>query len=473
MTRSFKISVGSFAFLFLVMSFIFVGCKKEKLLPKEQEAPVLVQKVNKFIRSGMGDYYLWEQYLPEIDIRYEFNSQDYFEKLLYGEDKWSFITDDIEGLEASFQGVETSFGYSLAFGRFSGTENLFAIVEYVYPNSPAAIANLKRGDIIIKIDNNAITTENYRDLFYGSSISITLGVLTNDGIDEWETIFISSQILNLDPVVITNIIEQGGRKVGYLFYAQYISNYNSSLDDAFQYFKSNGITDLVLDIRYNPGGYMSAAQHLCSSIAPLTVVSTEDVLVTMHWNNALQTYWESNNIDSQTEMLFKSTNPVNLDLNKIYILTGNGSASASELTITGLDPYMEVILIGDTTYGKYTGSITLKPEDYYEDASYYADFDNWGIQPIVLRYANANGVTDFKNGFAPDFYVYDDLWTGIPLGHDTEPLLAKALEQITGYKKEGSLKKQAIPPCEFIDRGFSRFDMQKRNLIVDFPKINK
>ena len=446
-----------------------MACQKDDV-PKEGEAPILTQKVNDFILVSMEDVYLWEKYLPNIDNNFEFDSEEYFHKLLYDEDKWSFITDDIEALEASFAGVETTFGYSLAFGRFSNTGNLFALVEYVYPNSPASEAGLARGDIIMMLDGGDITDDNYKDLFYGSTISITLGINDNGTIVAGNSLSLTSEILNLDPVLITDIIEEGGRKIGYLFYAQYISNYNSSLDDAFQYFQSNGITDLVLDIRYNPGGYISAAQHLCSSIAPQSVVSSEDVLVTLQWNDFYQNYWQSNGIDNQIQVNFTSTNPVNIDFSRIYILTGSGSASASELTITGLDPYMEVILLGDTTYGKYTGSITIKPEDIYTDPAHYADFDNWGLQPIVLRYANANGVTDFKDGFSPDFYVYDDLWTGIPLGDPTEPLLAKAIEQITGLTKASTLKKQAIPSYEIVGRGFSRFDKQKQNLIFDFPR---
>jgi carboxyl-terminal processing protease len=482
MRTQFKNPFIAFFLLLIFMGTIFISCKKDENIPKEddpieepieEEAPLITQKINEFIKLSM-DVYLWEQYLPNIDIRYEFDSKEYFDKLLYSEDKWSFITDDIEALEASFQGVETTFGYSLAFGRFSNTETLFAIVEYVYPNSPASMANLKRGDIILQLNLGDITEENYRELFYGSTIDITLGVLDDGSISEGSKINMTSQTLNLDPVLVTDVIEVDGRKIGYLFYAQYISNYNSSLDIAFQEFKVQGITDLVLDIRYNPGGYISAAQHLCSSLAPQSVVSAQDVLVTLQWNSFYQNYWQTNQVYNQIQMNYVST-PVNLNLSKIYILTGSGSASASELTITGLDPYMDVVLIGDTTYGKYTGSITLKPEKIFtsEPSSYYADFDNWGLQPIVLRYANALGITDFKDGFAPDFYVYDDLWEGIPLGDPTDPLLAKALEQITGIKKVSALKKQAIPYYEIFGRGFSRFDKQKQNLIVDMPKTKK
>jgi len=475
MNRTISHSIKALTFIGILLLPLFMACKKKVVVdpdpePIEEEAPALTQKVNEFIKTSMEDVYLWEQYLPNIDIRYEFDSEAYYDKLLYTEDKWSFITDDIAALEASFEGVETSFGYSLAFGRFSNTGNLFAIVEYVYPNTPASEVNIKRGDIIYLINGGDINDANYRDLFYGSTISITLGVLEGGSIGAGSTMSMTSRLLDLDPVLVKDIIEVGGKKIGYLFYAQYISKYNSSLDEAFQYFKSNNITDLVVDIRYNPGGYISAAQYLCSSIAPQSVVAAEDVLVSLQWNASYQEYWTNNGYDNQIKVNFLSDNPVNMDLDQVYILTGNGSASASELTITGLDAYMDVVLIGDTTYGKYTGSITLKPEDMYTDSNYYKDFDNWGLQPIVLRYANANGVTDFMNGFAPDYPLYDDLWAGIPLGDPSEDLLAFAIEKITGVAKKATFKKQLIPGFSYVGRGFSRFDNQKRNLIFDMPR---
>jgi carboxyl-terminal processing protease len=153
----------------------------------------------------------------------------------------------------------------------------------------------------------------------------------------------------------------------------------------------------------------------------------------------------------------------------VTVLTGNGTASASELTICGLEPYMDVTTIGDTTYGKYTGSITIVPEDVYTNASDYADFKNWGIQPIIFRYANSLGVTNFKNGFAPDFRVSDALLPASPLGELTEPLLKKAVENITGIIIPS--QKKAPVPIEFdiVDRGFSKFDPQKRNLFIEMP----
>jgi len=139
------------------------------------------------------------------------------------------------------------------------------------------------------------------------------------------------------------------------------------------------------------------------------------------------------------------------------------------LTITGLEPYLDVVLVGDTTYGKYTGSFTIKPSEWYDKPSVYADFENWGLQPIIIRFANSQGVTNFTNGFAPDFVVGDALLPAYPLGDISEPLLKKAVENITG-KTISAMKKAQVPfQYKIIDRGFSRFDHLKRNLFIDHP----
>lgn len=478
-----KYRLNYFTGILLVALFLLKSCSEAPLPTPEppdggkDQVPVTTRKTNEFINLVMDDYYLWYKEIPEIDIRYEFDPKEYFEKILYQEDKWSFITDDVESLKNSFEGVETTFGYSLAFGRFSNTGNIFALVEYIYPNTPAAQAGIKRGDIIVLMNGKDITDSNYTDLLYAGSLNISLGVLGEDGISvNPKPVSLTAKKLTLDPVLITDVIEHEGHKIGYLFYAQYIGNFNESLDEAFQYFQEQQITDLVVDLRYNPGGGMDAAQHFCSSVAPLSAVNGKAILVTYQWNDKLQSYWESRRITSQIKIPFLDTTPVKLGLNKLYVLTGQGTASASELTITGLKPYMTVTTVGESTYGKYTASLTFEPADYlkddngngyYNSAAEYRDFANWGLQPIVLRYANSQGVTDFKEGFAPDIPVEEDLFDGIPLGDKQDPLLKAAIEDITGTEIMALKKARIDIPYSIFDRGFSRFDKNKRELLLE------
>ena len=163
----------------------------------------------------MTDVYLWYNYLPTINTRYETDSKAYFEKLLYKDDKWSYITDNVSEWENTLNGIEKSYGYSLVFGSFVDnngidTGNYFAIVEYVYPNTPAQRAGLERGSIITQINGSSITKDNYTGLLYSESISITKGTLTTSGISNAETLAINADVLNLDPVVLYKIVEKDG-----------------------------------------------------------------------------------------------------------------------------------------------------------------------------------------------------------------------------------------------------------------------
>ncbi len=357
--------------LLALMSVVAVSCTDVPEPDPEDtntQAPAATIAVNEFVEAVMKDVYLWYSSVPEIDINYEFDTKAYFNKLLNIEDKWSFITDDVKKLEDSFEGIETSYGWSLGFGTFSDTKTIFAVVEYVYPNTPAANAGLKRGDFIFSMNGGDITEANYMDLLNSTNISISYGQYGDSGIANVQTLNMNALKLNLDPVQFTNIIEHGGHKIGYLFYAQYIGNYNSSIDAALQNFRDNQVTDVVLDLRYNPGGTTDAAQHLCSSLAPVDVVNGEKSLVKFQWNNKYQDYWVSKNNQAQLGINFLSSVPLKMGLTKIYVITGKGTASASELTITGLKPYMNLTTVGDTTYGKYTASITMKPEDFYTNA---------------------------------------------------------------------------------------------------------
>lgn len=460
-----------FLFLIVLLSGLAVGCDdpvpEPDPEPEKQKAPELTIKINEFIEAVMNDVYYWYKEVPAIDIRYEFDSKAYFDKLLVTEDKWSFVTDDVKKLEDSFEGKETSYGWSLAFGRFSDTKNIFALVEFVYPNTPAEKAGAKRGDLIFEMNGADITDDNYLQLLNSDNITFTYGQYGGAGITNVKTGSMVALELNLNPVQFTNIIEHGGRKVGYLFYAQYIGNYNSSIDTALQYFLDNQVTDLVLDLRYNPGGTTVAAQHLCSSLAPVADVNAEKRLVNFQWNDKYQKYWQDRNNQDQLGINFVKNVPLKMGLTKLYVLTGPGTASASELTITGLKPYMSVTTLGETTYGKYTASITLKPEDFYEKASEYKDFENWAVQPIILKYANSLGVTDFKDGFVPDVKVEDDLFSPIPLGDKTEALLKAALKEITGVEVVAMKSAVKVPEHTIFDRGFSKFDANKRELLID------
>ena len=450
--------------LIVFTAITFSSCKKEDTAGQASE---LTRKINRFIKDVMEEVYLWNEELPNIDGRYELDSKEYFEKLLYKEDKWSYLTDDVQALENSFKGKEKTFGWSLAFGKLSGSETIVALVEFIYPNSPAEEAGIKRGDMIFKINNANITADNYSDLLYADNLNCSYGQYNSENkvIENTKTIQLSSENLDLDPVQFSKIIEESGHKIGYFLYTQFIDEYTSSLDTLFKNFINEGVSDVILDLRYNPGGSLYSAQYLCSALAPLESVSNEDVLVTLQWNHTLQFEYEQNAIMKYLEKRLINSVPFKMGLERVYILTGYGTASASELTISGLMPYMDVITVGDTTFGKYTASQTYKPEDVYGDENYYKDFNNWGIQPIVAKYRNSEGFTDFLYGLYPTILVHDQLTKNIPVGSTDDPVLKAAIEDITGTSILAT-KSATKRPYKIFDRGFSRFDANKRELSI-------
>lgn len=474
------------SFLLLFSVGILMSCSDDDPVPNPdpdpdpgtgQQASALTQKVNLFIKDAMTDWYLWYDEMPDIDYKTEQDSKEYFDKLLYEVDTekgWSFITDDIVALQNSFAGREKTYGWSLSFGKFSNSDDVFAVVEFVYPNTPAAEGNVKRGDFVIGMDGGPLTLDNYLDVLYSDNATFQLGALNNLGqVANAGTVTMTSKELDLNPIVKNEVIEFDNHKIGYLFYAAYIDNYNDALDTAFQSLVDQGVTDIVIDLRYNSGGRVSSAVHLCSTLAPLDVVNNSNKLVKMTWNDKWQKYFVDNQIMHQIEETFDSEVPVKMGLSSVHILTAGGTASASELTITGLRPYMTVRTVGETTHGKYTASVTITPDFIYQDKSesYYEDFKNWAIQPIVLRYANSVGVTDFKDGFTPDIEVEDDLTK--QLGSLDEPMLAAAIEDITGTPPIIALKSAQKPVIlnNIFDRGFSKYDKFKQEILVDHTKF--
>lgn len=424
---------SSFSLLFLIVLLSLNGCGD---LFKSSSNGNL--KINKWVYDTLNIYYLWTSSMPDYKSSKD-DPKEYYYTLLNDLDKWSYITDDYTKLINNLGGIDKSVGSSLSLFRRDNVSNrVVAVVEFVYANSPAEAAGLKRGDIILSVNNQVLNTDNYYELLYeAESQALTLGTPQYDANDRFidfkdsnETITMNAIEIDENPIVHYEIMEQDGVKIGYLVYTGFISNYNSDeyakgsfpkpfLSDVFTDLKNNNITNIILDLRYNPGGDSFASNYLCSCLAPKSVVENNSVLVYRKYNSGFQKYLEENKYKSNLETRFMDSVEVNMDLSKLVVLTSKGTASASELLITALDPYMNIITVGDTTVGKYVGS-TVIPDDN----------EKWAVMPIISKYTNINGLTDFSDGLAPDFYVKEG--SLYPFGDLNDPILAKAVELYTG-----------------------------------------
>jgi len=424
--------------------------------PGDEEDPLIseeIRMINTWIWEGMNEVYLWEEYLPDMDPDLQPDPEKFFYDLLYEEDRDSWIVDDYAALKEMFAGIQMTTGMSARPGLISDTR-VISIVEYVTPGSPAADAGIKRGDIIHAIDGRSLTVDNYYDLY--NQTTATFDFATWDGswfIPDGRSITLTAIKLNQNPVVYREVIEYEGKKIGYFVYTQFTSGetgeWLEELNGVFEEFKTAGVTDVVMDLRYNPGGSLDLSAYIAGTLAPFSAMSGKEVFVRLSWNDLYNDFWKEYDLDEDGEpdgdesrqlLIRFPHSDLNMNLSRVFFLTTDVTASASESLITGLYPYTEVVHIGDTTYGKCYGSTTI--EDFEEPKRH-----SWAMQPIILQYSNAEGFTGFVDGLAPDIMVRESLLYAKSFGSPNDPLLGAALEEITGV--EVAAKKAALPEDAF------------------------
>ena len=428
------------------------ACDEEwiKPTPKPDPENKVTLKVNEFIYEGLRSEYLWENTINwnAIDFKKEKDPHAFFKRLIYKDDRWTNLTDNAEAWNQGFAGISTTYGFDLRFSYIGQTEELVAIVRYVYPGTPADRAGIRRGDLLLKLNGGPITVKNYADFYDKPTIVVNKGILKDKTLTA-EPVGVAMTAVEMyqDPILKDTVINKDGHRVGYLCYSDYTERSTAELIKVFTRFKTAGVTDVVLDLRYNGGGYVSTARALCSILAPEAAMKKKERFLFKLWNENYMSYWKSKGRNDELYETFVDTLGINMNLNRLYILTGKGTASASELTLTGLTPYMDVVQIGDTTHGKFCGGIVLMPKHLWWDksASYYQEIKNWGMYVMIYKFSNKRN-DEFPRGFAPKYVVKEYLLELYPFGDERDPLLGKALELITG-KQVAKARSRRIQPA--------------------------
>lgn len=381
------------------------------------------QAINEWVYDNMKYWYLWTDQMP-AKVTSNDSTNNYFYTLLNdypNTDRFSWIQDDVDELTNSLNGINKVFGMKYTIYYLDNAQvNVGFFISYVIKGSPAEKAGLKRGDIILTVNGTQLDKNNYNKLTTAETASFGLGKVASNVFSlNGTTVQVTKAEVQDNPVHFSTVIEKGNKKIGYLVYSQFISTFDANLRQVFADFKSKGVNELVLDLRLNPGGYISSADILASLI--VKNLNTDNVLHSDQWNANVT----KDRPSYTTPTKFRSEANNLGTLTRLYVLTSTGTASASELVINGLRPYMDVILIGAHTYGKNVGSVTLSDSQKRW---------KWAMQPIVLKTINSKGESNYgtKNGFTPDYAVADNMIPFKAWGDESETLLKKALELITG-----------------------------------------
>lgn len=410
-------------------------------------------EVQNFIWKGLNQYYLWQTDVPNLaDNRFANQTakdaflmnykvpEELFDALRVSPtiDRFSWMVDDYVTLEQSLQGTSKNNGvdFGLSYKPNSTTE-VFGYVRYIIPGSDASNKDIRRGDIFTAVNGTQLTVSNYESLLFGTNDSYTLNMADYNGTtinSNGKTVTLTKTTLTENPILVKKVITIGTKKIGYLMYNGFYADFDLQLNTAFGDFKTQGITDLVLDLRYNSGGSVRTATYLASMI---TGQHTGKVFAKQQWNSKINAYFEKEDPNGLRNFFTDKigSTPINsVNMSKVYILTTKSSASASELIINGLKPHVNVVQIGDVTTGKNVGSVTL-----YDSPDLGPNNKNpkhkYAMQPIVLKIVNSEGFGDYFNGLTPTHELKETISTFGVLGNENEPLLKLAIAKITGTGK--------------------------------------
>ncbi len=443
--------------LFLVtflLTGLFTSCSEDADDVKVPTEPTTGEQrnltVENFIYRGLNEIYLYKADVPQLadgffasaternDFldNYETPENLFYDGLTASQDRFSFIVDDYIELENSFSGVSTTTGMSYGLVRYcNGCSEVFGYVRYILPNTSAESQGLKRGDIFNRIDGTQLTDSNFGTLLAPNNFTLGLAKLEGSQISNLDvTVNLTKQEYTKNPILVKKVLDIEGKKVAYLMYDSFTADFDPQLNAAFGEFKAAGVTDLILDLRYNGGGSVRTATDLASMI---TGQFAGQIFMKEVWNNKYQTYFEANEPErliNRFNTSLKTGETINsLNLGRVFVLTTLRSASASELVINGLMPYIDVIQIGETTTGKFQASVTL-----YDSPNFGRNNANtthtYAIQPLVLKSVNSAGVSDYVNGLVPDYALSEDFRNLGILGDFNEPMLKLATDVIKGNR---------------------------------------
>ncbi len=483
--------------LFFFITMIAIACRKNSITKDvDNTVPSTGSNADR-IKDSLFLYakqvYLWNESLPSYGVfkprQYTSASTDYgnFNKVLFqitryginqntgrpyeydkdypNQTKYSFIEDLVANgeiasipnkyaINANGQANDVGLGYE----PVGSSSNFSLYIRFVTPGSPAEKAGIKRGYYFNNI-NGISFGSNFDNEVNNLNTQLDKNTITIVGKRQDGTNFnttISKNFYNASPIYKDSIYAVGGKKIGYMAYARFSGPSNSitAFDRIFNDFASQGVTDLVIDLRYNQGGLIATAQYLINLIGPSRIPNNSP-LFTEYYNAKMQSGdvnflknqaardGDGNVIRENGRVLtladypyspeyhvtrFSKMGSLNNIQNVVFIVS-EYTASASELVINALKPYMNVKMVGSTTYGKPVGFFPIR-------------INNYNVYYSMFSVKNSRGEGDYFAGLTPDYPIDDDLTK--QFGDLSETNLALAISKLTGSSPAIASKKSMM-----------------------------
>jgi hypothetical protein len=418
-------------FFIATIATIIIGCSSDEPGLSDEQTPTsenIYLEFNKWVYAQMNKQYLWRNDLPDsLECNYDLAPRDFFKSLLSPKDRFSYFASN-----PSYNG-SSSKNLGFAYQRVRDKKDNEALQVLYVTSDNAKRAGLKRGDYVNVVSEDACKI-------------ILNRISLNDGSFSERCDYLEFTVDNIlgsnSSVLLDSIYEINNKKVGYLCYLEY-----DGVRDLYKpilKFSENQVSELILDLRYNPGGYVSTCRYLCNCIVPISGYG--NIFQQCSYNDVLSEQYKNTTGNERTFSYFDFPTPsdkeilgtslVGLQLKEVYVLTSKHTASASEATIVCLKPYMDVITIGETTVGKGVGSWNISDPKY-----------QYSIQPITMRYYNAKSESTPDDGIVPDIYIPDGYTVSKKeIGDVSETLLNAALSLILN---QSNTKAKAVKDNQF------------------------
>ena len=361
---------------------------------------------NLWVRDQLNTYYYWYQNLPAGVNPASYSSPEaYLDAVRYRpiDNTFSFIT--AAASNDAFYSDSQFIGYGFG-NQVTATE---IRVLQVYDDSPASEAGLSRGDRITAVNGVSVpalvANGSIGSAFGASDVGVVSTIDWETPTGERRNARMVKRLVTIPTVSLTRVVDVDGRKVGYLFFRNFVQPSTAALTDAFRALKVAGATELVLDLRYNGGGLVDVAVHLASLIGGARTNG-----------QVMLNYVHNDKIGPVLNKTVRFNSPEEaLNLQRLVVITTRSSASASELVINSLRPFVPVTVVGDSTYGKPVGQYGLR-------------FCDKVLYPVAFSIKNANLEGDFFDGIPVDCVAGDDYTH--QLGDTAEASFAEALQVI-------------------------------------------
>ncbi len=412
---------GGFVFpaLFVGATVTTHGCQSEGLPNIEPPASCDLEAQKEWIYDTMDEVYLWSTELPPKD-EVDFASYDSPEALTtalrQNVDRWTRAVDKVESDALFMAGMRLGIGF-----KYRSNDDGNLVLKLVHPGSPAGVAGLRRGDVIVSV--NGVPSPEASSSDWGENdegLIVNFEVIPReqaaDPNAEPELVPVTRDWYLIITVPNATVLDLAGESVGYFYFDTFVKTSVAELDAAFETFEAAGVTKLVVDLRYNGGGLISTARHLANLLG--SAMNDDAVMYKVKYNSNLS--------EGDNSYRFATTSHA-LPLERIAFITSGSTSSASELVINAMLPYTDVELIGAATSGKPVGSNSF-------------EFCEKLLYPITFKLLNSLDEGEYFDGLATGCGGDDQ--PEYELGDPNESLLANALD----YLQNGSCSAYQATP---------------------------